>query len=346
MMIQPLARVWLALLALCMFSVSAVAQTRPAIQTFTVQQVTELTPGTELVFQLNGTPGATVTLTLEGSTNTVTLRETRPGRYDGSYTLSVRDQVKHSSQVRAIMRLGSAETQAILGQTLLTAAAHQRAVAAATPTPVIDYFATQATGWTGGHEITLTVRGTPGAQATATLAGTDVRPTLSEVKPGEYSGTYTIRTRDSISERSQASVTLALAGKTVKVDKPLGAAAVQPTLAQRQSCATCGVVQAVQAVEVEGEAGVGGMIAGGVAGAVLGSQVGKGSGRTAAQVLGAVGGAYAGREIEKTLKKETRYDVTVRLHNGTVQTVRMAQDPGLAVGRQVKIVDGAVVAND
>ncbi len=31
---------------------------------------------------------------------------------------------------------------------------------------------------------------------------------------------------------------------------------------------------------------------------------------------------------------------------GMAQTVRMAQDPGLVVGRQVKIVDGAVVAND
>lgn len=326
----------------------AAAQTpvRPAIQTFTVQQVPELVPGTELTFQVNGTAGGTVTLSLEGSQNPLTLRETRAGRYEGSHTLSLRDQVRHDSAVRATLKTATGEAQAVLGQTLLTAAAHQRAVAAAAPKPVIDYFGSTATGWTGGHEITLTVRGTPGARTTAVLSGTDARPTFQEIRPGEYTATYTIRTRDTLSERSLASVTLTSGTQSVKVDKPLGAAAVQPTLAQRQSCDTCGVVQGVATVEVEGDPGLTGVIAGGVAGAVLGSQIGKGSGRTAAQVLGAVGGAYAGREIEKTMKKETRYDVTVRLHSGTVQTVRMAQDPGLAVGRQVKIVDGAVVAND
>jgi outer membrane lipoprotein SlyB len=106
------------------------------------------------------------------------------------------------------------------------------------------------------------------------------------------------------------------------------------------------VVQSVGVVEVKGEPGYVGAIAGGVAGAVLGNQIGKGDGRTAARILGAVGGAYAGREIEKNLNKDKRYDVTVRLHNGTVQTVQHAEDPGLKNGQQVKIVDGKVVAND
>ena len=106
------------------------------------------------------------------------------------------------------------------------------------------------------------------------------------------------------------------------------------------------MVQSVEVVEVKGEPGYVGAIAGGVAGAVLGNQIGKGDGRTAARILGAVGGAYAGREIEKNLNKDKRYDVTVRLHNGTVQTVQHAEDPGLKNGQQVKIVDGKVVAND
>jgi len=59
-----------------------------------------------------------------------------------------------------------------------------------------------------------------------------------------------------------------------------------------------------------------------------------------------VGGAVAGREIEKRVVKDTRYDVTVRLHNGTLQTVSHTQDPGLAVGQQVKIVNGQAVRND
>lgn len=322
------------------------AQTGPSIKSFTVQQVPELVPGTELVFKLNGTPGGKASLTLDGSNNTVALDETRAGNYEGAYTLNTRDKVHHSSQVRATLQVAGRDTQAVLGQTLLTSTAHQAAVAAATPTPVIDFFNTGADAFTGGNDITFTLKGTPGAQVALTLGGTDARIALSEKRSGEYSGSYTIRTRDRITASSVAKATLTLGNKTQTVSKALSAHAVQPTLAARQSCDSCGVVQAIQVVEVQGEPGYTGAIAGGVAGAVLGSQVGEGTGKKAAQILGALGGAYAGREIEKRVKKEQRYDVVVRLHNGTEQTVRMETQSNLQVGKQVKIVDGAVIAND
>lgn len=231
------------------------ADSTPVIKTFTVQQVKELKPGTALVFKLSGSTGADVTLQLDGSARSVVMSETKAGSYEGAYTLGLRDQVTHTSQVRATLRLDNQETQAVLGQTLLTASAQKAAVAAA--------------------------------------------------------------------------------GKTAA-----------QTVSTRQTCDTCGVLQSVNVVEVKGEPGYGGMIAGGVAGALLGSQIGKGDGRTAASVLGAAGGAYAGREVEKNLKKEKRYDVTVRLNNGTLQTVHMKNDPGLKVGAQVKIVGDSVVTND
>ena len=322
------------------------AQTAPSIKTFTVQQVTQLAPGTELVFQLNGTAAAVATVTLEGTATPIALRETRAGQYEGQHTISLRDQIGHQSAARATLALGGQQAQAVLGQTLLTPSAHQAAVAAAAPPAVIDYFGTQASGYTGGHEITFQVRGTPGAQVVLTLAGSDARLTLNETQPGDYSTQYTVRSRDRLSERSLATATLSSGSKSVKLEKALGAAALQPTLAARQSCDACGVVQSVQAVEVAGEPGYTGAIAGGVAGAVLGNQIGKGDGRTAARILGAVGGAVAGREIEKRVVKDTRYDVTVRLHNGSLQTVSHPQDPGLAVGQQVKIVNGQAVRND
>jgi outer membrane lipoprotein SlyB len=58
-------------------------------------------------------------------------------------------------------------------------------------------------------------------------------------------------------------------------------------------CVNCGVVEAINLVEVKGTGSYLGMIAGGVAGALLGSQVGQGRGTTAAQVAGAAGGAFA-----------------------------------------------------
>ncbi len=326
---------------------TAWAQTAPVVRGFTVQQVAQLTPGTELLFRLSGTAGGAVAVRIDGSDSTVALREVRAGSYEGAYTLSLRDKVVHTSQVRATLRVGTLETQAVLGQTLLTFQAHAAAVVAAMPAPVIDHFASSGSGaYSGGHELTFTLRGTAGAQVGVALAGTDARIALAETEPGRYSGSYTIRTRDTITERSVAKVTLTLGGKTAMAEKTLAAPAVQPTLAARQSCAACGVVESVNLVEGEGQPGYTGAIAGGVAGAVLGNQIGKGDGRTVASILGAVGGAYAGREIEKRVVKSKRYDVTVRLHNGTVQTVQHADDPGVKVGQQVRISDGRVLVND
>ena len=74
--------------------------------------------------------------------------------------------------------------------------------------------------------------------------------------------------------------------------EPLVAAnAVRPPNLPPHACGNCGVVEAINAIEVKGEGGYLGLVGGGVAGAVLGSQVGNGNGRTAAQLLGAVGGA-------------------------------------------------------
>lgn len=349
MQMQAVNRFWWAMLALLLGGAwwgSAQAQVAPVIRTFTVQQVPALTPGTELVFKLSGTAGGQARVALTGSDNTVTLRETRAGQYEGAYTLNRRDRVAFDSPVQATLQVGERQVQAPLGQTLLTATAHKAALDAAQPAVVLDHFASQADGYAGGDEIAFTVRGSPGGKASVRMAGTDAVVELVEGKPGEYSGRYTIRSRDRISATSQATLRLSNGVRSQEWTKALNAGPLQPTLAARQSCPTCGVVQSVQVVEVPAEPGYTGAIAGGVAGAVLGNQIGKGDGRTVASILGAVGGAYAGREIEKRVAKTQRYDVTVRLHNGQVQTISHAQDLGLKVGAQVKIVDGAVVAND
>jgi len=112
-----------------------------------------------------------------------------------------------------------------------------------------------------------------------------------------------------------------------------------------RSCANCGKVEAVNAIEEKGEGSGLGAVAGGVVGGILGNQVGRGNGRTVATVAGAGAGAYAGHEIEKTMKKTQRYDVVVRLEDGTSRTVSYKTEPGFRAGDKVKIVDGTVVAN-
>lgn len=106
-------------------------------------------------------------------------------------------------------------------------------------------------------------------------------------------------------------------------------------------CATCGVIEAVRAVEVQGEASGVGAVAGGVAGAVVGNQFGRGDGRTVMTLAGAAGGAYAGNTIEKSMKKRTAYRVTVRLDDGSVRTLSQAAPPPFAVGERVRIVNGS-----
>ncbi len=114
-------------------------------------------------------------------------------------------------------------------------------------------------------------------------------------------------------------------------------------LAAASACHNCGVVESVRMVEVKGQGSGIGAVAGGVAGALLGNGVGQGNGRTAMTLLGAGGGAYAGNEIEKNTRKSASYQIKVRMANGSIRTLYQREQPALADGDHVKIVDGRAV---
>lgn len=112
-----------------------------------------------------------------------------------------------------------------------------------------------------------------------------------------------------------------------------------PAPAIVRACADCATVIAVNAIDVDGRGtGLGG-VAGGVVGAAVGSQIGGGDGRRAAQVIGAVGGALAGHRVEKELRSHTAYDVKLRMSDGSVRTLRVAELPAFRAGDPVR-VDG------
>lgn len=110
-------------------------------------------------------------------------------------------------------------------------------------------------------------------------------------------------------------------------------------------CRECGVVESVKPVEVKGESTGAGAVVGGLAGLIVGNQIGQKKGRTLAKIAGAAGGAYLGNEIEKNAKKAVQYQVTIRMDDGTQQTITRASDDGLTAGSRVKIIDGAIVRN-
>ncbi len=136
------------------------------------------------------------------------------------------------------------------------------------------------------------------------------------------------------------------APKPVVQNRPVVVAQAQPQPPRPVACADCGTVEAVTAVQRQGEVNgvnvgnttVGiGTVAGGVVGGLLGNQVGGGSGKTAMTVLGAAGGAFAGNQIEKNMKKVTVYQVRVRMNDGSTRNVEVSSS--IPVGSKV-IVEG------
>jgi len=127
--------------------------------------------------------------------------------------------------------------------------------------------------------------------------------------------------------------------------KAPAAAKAKVAKAKPAICHECGTVESIESFTEKGQASGGGAVAGGVVGAIVGHQIGKGRGKDLATVAGAVGGAIAGNEIEKNVKKVTRYRITLRMDDGTSQQLTLDAANGVAVGDKVKIVDGTLVRN-
>lgn len=105
-----------------------------------------------------------------------------------------------------------------------------------------------------------------------------------------------------------------------------------------------GVVQSIALVQQDSSSTpIGaGTIAGAVVGGILGHQIGDGTGNTAATVLGAAGGAYAGHELEKRNQTQQGnvYQLTIRLNNGSYQTLTQTTHNDIRVGDSVRIDNG------
>ncbi|MET0330828.1 MAG: glycine zipper 2TM domain-containing protein [Dyella sp.] len=107
----------------------------------------------------------------------------------------------------------------------------------------------------------------------------------------------------------------------------------------RGNCQTCGVVQSVQQVYVDGrsDSGILGAVIGAVAGGVLGSTIGKGDGRTAATVGGAVAGGVVGNRVGQRGGQDVAFQIGIKLDNGQYATVTQRADPQVRSGDYVQI---------
>ena len=104
-------------------------------------------------------------------------------------------------------------------------------------------------------------------------------------------------------------------------------------------CAVCGTVESVTAVEHDAEQGSGiGVIAGAALGGIVGNQFGGGAGKDLATIAGMAAGGWAGNTVEKKIKKETIFEVKVRMEDGSVR--KLQQKTSIAVGTRVTVDGG------
>lgn len=336
-------------LALLPNTASAQQYASPTISGFDVKQVDQLSPGSEMIFTLYGTPGAETRISIEGINGQYLLPEIEPGVYVGSYTIRRSDRLSALSMVTANLRLGNQVATAVLDESLL-AGAVWRSQAGSVPTgiaPRIERFTVVPTNrLEPGSELFFTLVGTPGGKASVRLNGMEGKLFLDETTSGNYQGGYTVKSRDRIAPNARVTATLRTDNRQTEAvlrESLVATGAIRPLTATARACANCGSVEAVNVIQVKGDGSYLGLLGGGLAGAVLGSQVGGGNGRTAAQVLGALGGAYAGREIEKNVNKNTHYEVVTRLESGGTQTITYTAPPAFKVGDRVRIENNLLV---
>jgi outer membrane lipoprotein SlyB len=317
----------------------------PHIEGFNVDEVRNLVPGTELKFDMYGSPGGAASLRIVGAQRNLNLVEEAPGEYTGIYTIGSRDRITADSAVTGNLRVGNQVATSLLSESLQRGVKGKSAKNNQAAAPQITRFDVQpAADVSRGSELAFNLQGTPGGKVDVRIAGAQGSFFLDETRSGEYSGIYTIRRNDHIMPSSTVVANLRVDQRvsSYTLRQPLVTATARPVEHANKYCGNCGTVESVNIVEVIGDAGYLGTIGGGLAGVLLGSQVGGGNGRTAAQVAGAVGGALAGREVEKRARNTSHFEVLVRLDNGGMQTISTPADPGLRNGEKVRIVDGGL----
>ena len=107
-------------------------------------------------------------------------------------------------------------------------------------------------------------------------------------------------------------------------------------------CKECGTILEVKEVDVPGKGTGIGAVAGGVGGAVIGHEIGDNRAGTA---VGAVVGAVAGHQIEREARMHKRYDITVKMYDGTTRNFSDESGAQLALksGDKVRVAqDGSL----
>lgn len=201
----------------------AQSRTAPTINQFYVEPADQFTPGTELTFTLEGTPGGKASIRLIGIQRTIPLQEADSGIYEGSYTIRTRDRLSADSTMRATLRV--AGKSAVKSQPLGSRGTPE----AAAPSPkaanlaLVNFTVAPVGRIEPGTELKFTISGSAGAKASFTIEDVARDVPMREVKPGQYEGSYTVRRSDRFPAKPVVTGTLEANGQTnrMRLSQPL-----------------------------------------------------------------------------------------------------------------------------
>lgn len=179
---------------------------------------------------------------------------------------------------------------------------------------------------------TITVKPKTEARVASNRAARQLEPTAANVPPPQ--GGYT---------RVANSSGQAASDNGIYVENARPAGNTPPAASAPAVCHSCGTIQSVQEISNKGEGTGLGAVAGGVLGGLLGSQIGGGNGKKAMAVVGAAGGAFAGHEVEKRVRGETQYQITVRFDDGNTRSYTETTATQMQSGDRVRLENGRLV---
>lgn len=118
---------------------------------------------------------------------------------------------------------------------------------------------------------------------------------------------------------------------------------IETQAAQPATCALCGTIESVKAIDVyEEPTGTSGNIdarSGETAGGGPGGAIAGG----ATSMIDTLTGAVIGSDAEKNVRKRVVYRVTLRMDDGSFRAISLPGPPTFAVGDKVRVVEGRLV---
>ncbi|MFM0304756.1 glycine zipper 2TM domain-containing protein [Paraburkholderia sediminicola] len=105
-----------------------------------------------------------------------------------------------------------------------------------------------------------------------------------------------------------------------------------------------GEVVAINTVQAPEQTTGLGALGGAVAGGLVGNQIGGGRGKIFTTIAGVVGGGLAGNGIEHAVRKQTTYQVQVRMQDGSYRNFSYPTQPDVQIGERVHVSGDSLTA--